>query len=74
MQYAGLNYFIRRSVCIGRKLAYMELSIVFPTFVFGFERELAVPGSDVEVIERLESNPNNLFVKAKAREGVSFSI
>ncbi|KAI4217927.1 MAG: hypothetical protein L6R36_009210 [Xanthoria steineri] len=58
--------------CIGRNLAYMELSIVIAALVVGFEWELAEPGKDLEVIERLNSNPRDLFVKARLREGVVF--
>lgn len=58
--------------CIGRNLAYMELSIVIAALVLGFEWELAVKGSDVEIVERLNSNPKNLIVRARPRVGVSF--
>ncbi len=57
---------------IGRNLSYMELSIVIAALVLGFEWDLAVPGSDVEIMERMNSNPKDLFVKAKASKGVAF--
>ncbi len=57
---------------IGRNLGYMELSIVIAALVLDFEWELAVPGSDVEIMERMNSNPKDLFVKAKASKGVTF--
>jgi benzoate 4-monooxygenase len=57
---------------IGRNLGYMELSIVIAALVLDFEWELAVPGSDVEIMERMNSNPKNLIVKGKAREGATF--
>ncbi|KAL2005436.1 hypothetical protein VTN00DRAFT_2647 [Thermoascus crustaceus] len=43
--------------CIGRNLAYMELSIMIAALVMGFEWELAVPGSELQTIERLNCNP-----------------
>ena len=58
--------------CIGRNLAYMELSIVIAAMVLGFEWELAVPGSDIEVLERLNSNPKELMVRARRRSKVDF--
>lgn len=50
----------------------MELSIVIAALVLGFEWELAEPGKDLEVIERLNSNPKDLFVRARVREGLVF--
>lgn len=58
--------------CIGRNLAYMQLSIVIAAIVLRFEWELAVEGSRMEMVERLNCNPKNLFVRARARKGVSF--
>ncbi|KAL8968675.1 MAG: hypothetical protein Q9183_002353 [Haloplaca sp. 2 TL-2023] len=60
--------------CIGRNLAYMELSIVIASLVMGFDWELAEPGKDLEVIERLNSNPKELMVRAQARDGMNFEI
>jgi benzoate 4-monooxygenase len=58
--------------CIGRNLAYMELSIVIAALVLGFEWELAVPGSELETIERFNCNPKELFVRARVRPGVNW--
>lgn len=52
--------------CVGRNLAYMEVSITMATLVLAFEWELAVPGS--ELIERFNCNPKELLVKVKARD------
>ena len=49
--------------CIGRNLAYMELSIVIAALVLRFEWELAVEG-DMVTVERFNSNPKELMVKA----------
>ncbi|KAL8674233.1 MAG: hypothetical protein Q9168_001358 [Polycauliona sp. 1 TL-2023] len=68
----SLPFSLGGRACIGRNLAYMELSIVIAALVVGFDWELAEPGKDIEVIERLNSNPRDLFVKAKVREGVVF--
>ena len=58
--------------CIGRNLAYMELSMVVAALVLGFQWELAVPGSEMEMVERFNCNPKELMVRAKAREGVDW--
>ncbi|CEL09163.1 hypothetical protein ASPCAL12303 [Aspergillus calidoustus] len=54
--------------CIGRNLAYMEVSIVVAALVLNFEWELAEPGSVMETIERFNRGPKELFVKAKPRK------
>lgn len=59
--------------CIGRNLAYMELSMVIAALVLGFEWELANPGSEMEMIERFNCNPKELKVRAKVREGIKWS-
>ncbi|KAL3447890.1 cytochrome P450 [Aspergillus insuetus] len=53
--------------CIGRNLAYMEVSIVVAALVLNFEWELAEPGSVMETIERFNRGPKELFVKATPR-------
>lgn len=58
--------------CIGRNLAYMELSIAIAALVMGFEWELAVPGSELQTIERLNCNPKELMVRARVRDGVDW--
>ena len=54
--------------CIGRNLAYMELSIVVAALVLAFEWELDVDvhgdGRGLEIIERLNANPKELWVHA----------
>lgn len=57
--------------CIGRNIAFMELSICMAALILGFEWEL-VPEkhpNGLEFIERLTCNPKELFVKARFREG-----
>ncbi|KAI9815142.1 MAG: hypothetical protein M1827_002985 [Pycnora praestabilis] len=56
--------------CVGRNLAYMELSIAIASLVMAFDWELAEPGSEMKIFERLNSNPVALMVKARAREQV----
>lgn len=58
--------------CIGRNLAYMELSMVIAALVMGFEWELAEPGKELEMMERFNCNPKELMVKAKVREGINW--
>lgn len=58
--------------CIGRNLAYMELSMVMAALVLGFQWELAVPGSEMEMVERFNCNPKELMVRAKVRVGVDW--
>jgi benzoate 4-monooxygenase len=53
--------------CIGRNLAYMEVSITMAALILSFDWELAIPGSELLTIERFNCNPKELFVKAKAR-------
>lgn len=54
--------------CIGRNLAYMEVSIVVAALVLNFEWELAYKDSDMPMIERFNYNPKELIVKAKVRD------
>lgn len=54
--------------CIGRNLAYMEVSIVMAALVLNFEWEMAEPGSDMPMVERFNCNPKELLVRARARE------
>jgi benzoate 4-monooxygenase len=55
--------------CIGRNLAYMELSIVVAALVLSFEwsldEEKHGDGKGLEIIERLNSNPKELWVHAR---------
>lgn len=59
--------------CIGRNLAYMEMSISMAAMVLGFEWELATEKhpNGLEIVERFPSNPKELFVRAHVREGVA---
>ena len=58
--------------CIGRNLAYMELSVVIAALVLSFEWELdeSRHADGLEIIERLNSNPKELWVRAKATHGI----
>lgn len=58
--------------CMGRNLAYMELSMVVASLVLGFEWELAEPGKEMEHVERFNCNPKELLVKANVRDGVNW--
>ena len=60
--------------CIGRNLAYIELGMVIASLIMGFDWELAEPGRDLEVIERLNSNPEELTVRARARDGMNSEV
>ena len=55
--------------CIGRNLAYMELSIVIAALVLKFEWSLdeEMHGGDkgMDILERLNSNPKELWVNAR---------
>ncbi|KAL4896719.1 cytochrome P450 [Aspergillus ambiguus] len=53
--------------CIGRNLAYMEVSIVIAALVLNFEWEMAEPGAAMEIVERFNLNPKELMVRAKVR-------
>lgn len=55
--------------CIGRNLAYMELSIVIATLVLAFEwsldEEMHGGTKGLEIVERLNSNPKELWLHAR---------
>ncbi|KUL85559.1 hypothetical protein ZTR_08084 [Talaromyces verruculosus] len=53
--------------CIGRNLAYMEVSVVIAALVLNFEWELAEPGMKYQTVERFNWNPRQLMVKARIR-------
>ncbi|KAJ9614440.1 hypothetical protein H2200_002576 [Cladophialophora chaetospira] len=52
--------------CIGKNLAYMEVSIVVAALVLNFEWELA-DGFVMDTIERFNCNPKELLVRARPR-------
>lgn len=54
--------------CIGRNLAYMEVSIVISALTLNFEWELAHPGMEYQTVERFNWNPKELMVKARIRD------
>ncbi|KAL4876038.1 cytochrome P450 [Aspergillus karnatakaensis] len=54
--------------CIGRNLAYMEVSLVVAALVLNFEWEVANPGEEMEMVERFNYNPKELFVRVRPRE------
>lgn len=56
--------------CIGRNMAYMDLSIVIAALVMAFDWELRDPSQPMQYIEKLVTNPKDLWVKAKLREGM----
>ncbi|OQV09485.1 hypothetical protein CLAIMM_13603 [Cladophialophora immunda] len=60
-----LPFSLGSRACIGRNLAYMELSIVIAALVMSFEWQLARPDEEMVTIERFNSNPKELFVRAQ---------
>lgn len=68
-----LPFSIGGRACIGRNLAYMEVSMVISALVLGFEWELADPDHEVEMIERFNCNPKELKVRARARNGIRWA-
>jgi len=60
-----LPFSLGSRACIGRNLAYMELSIVIAALVVSFEWELARPDEEMVTIERFNSNPKELFIRAR---------
>ena len=61
-------------VCIGRNLAFMELSVVIAALVMGFRVGARSERKRARDDRKLNCNPKNLFVRAKAREGVSLEV
>ncbi|KAK5192726.1 hypothetical protein LTR99_010396 [Exophiala xenobiotica] len=53
--------------CIGRNLAYMEVSITIAALVLNFEFELADTYQEMETIERFNCNPAQLVLKISPR-------
>ena len=57
--------------CIGRNLAYMELSIVVAALVLAFEwkldEDMHGDGKGMEIVERLNANPKELWMCARPR-------
>ncbi|OGM47384.1 hypothetical protein ABOM_003803 [Aspergillus bombycis] len=56
--------------CIGRNMAYMDLSIAIAALVMEFDWELRDPDCDIQYVEKLVTNPAALWVKAKLRPGM----
>lgn len=56
--------------CIGRNLAYMEVSIVVAALVLNFKWELAEEGKEMPMVERFNCNPKELMVKARVRQNL----
>lgn len=56
--------------CIGRNLAYMELSICIAALVLAFEWELGPGQNEVEYCERFNCNPVKLIVRPLPRAEV----
>lgn len=53
--------------CIGRNLAYMQISLVVSAMVLALDWELAKPGFEIVPEERFIFNSGSLLVKAKPR-------
>lgn len=60
--------------CIGRNLAYMELSMVIAALVLGFEWSLKEASAEMEMVERFNCNPKELYVRARVREGINWVV
>lgn len=56
--------------CIGRNMAYMDLSIVIAGLVMAFDWELHDPNQSMQYIEKLVTNPKELWVSARMRQGM----
>ncbi|CAM1500394.1 Fc.00g095560.m01.CDS01 [Cosmosporella sp. VM-42] len=52
--------------CIGRNLAYMELSICIAALILGFEWELPGDGRELRHHERFNCNPTGLPIRARS--------
>ncbi|KAI1629074.1 cytochrome P450 [Exophiala viscosa] len=63
-----LPFSLGSRACIGRNLAYMELSIVIAALIMSFDWELARPAEKMVTVERFNSNPKELFVRARRLE------
>ena len=63
-----LPFSLRPRACIGRNLAYIEVSITMAALVLAFEWELVVPRSERLTIERFNCNARELFMRVKARD------
>ncbi|KAL1862347.1 hypothetical protein Plec18170_001173 [Paecilomyces lecythidis] len=59
--------------CIGRNLAYMELSMVIAALVLGFEWELPDSTHELRMIERFNCNPKELKIRAQPRDGIRWA-
>lgn len=57
--------------CIGRNMAYMDLSLAIAALVMAFDWELRDPEAPMEYVEKLVTNPKHLWVTAKMREGMN---
>lgn len=69
---AMMDNFIPFSVgpraCIGRNLAYFEQQILVATLVHRYDFEMVAPDYELPVVERLNANPDQFWVKVKPRQ------
>ena len=63
-----LPFSLGSRACIGRNLAYVELSCVIAALVREFEWELEVPGSEMRTFERFNCGNVELMVRARRIE------
>jgi cytochrome P450 len=54
--------------CIGRNLAYFEQQILLATLVHLYEFEMLSPDYELPVVERLNANPAQFWVRVRRRE------
>ena len=54
--------------CIGRNLAYFEQQILVATLVHRYNFEMITPDYELPVVERLNANPDQFWVKVSRRE------
>lgn len=63
----SLPFSVGPRACIGRNLAYMEVSITVAALALNFEWTLAKEYEDMPAMERFNCNPKELFVYARVR-------
>ncbi|OQV02463.1 hypothetical protein CLAIMM_07659 [Cladophialophora immunda] len=56
--------------CIGRNIAYLDLSVAIAALVMAFDWELSDPNKPIEYNETVVTTPIELWVKARLREGM----
>ena len=70
-----LPFSIGPRACIGRNIAYFEMTLVLATLMYYFDFQFEDPGVDgnYKVLERLNANPDELFMIPRKRAGAHFA-